>query len=233
MDFDAKLKYMTSLKEQGNTAFKQAFNLKRAEALYTKCVNTFPYEGALDDEQKKQVDGVKLSAMTNHTLCKVKSNDFSEQGVLGHSNAALAVDPKSVKALYYRGLAHSKMGHMANALSDFKAAAAIDPANKDVARELAALRAKNKAETDRERKAFGGFFGKVQLVSPEEEARAAKQAEDAALKKLQEDTDMNSDSDEADEEEIAAPNASSDNTGATDATATSTSDKEDAAASAQ
>jgi hypothetical protein len=204
--FDAKLAYMTALKEFGNGVFKLGVNLDRAEKLYTKVVNVFPYEGSLTEDQKKQVDAVKIAAISNHTLCKLKAANW--EAVVQHATAGLAVDPKHVKCLYYRAQAYNKLGQASEAESDLRTAQAADPSNKEVARELAAIKARLAAQAKKERTTFGGFFNKIQLVSEEEERQAEKERKEAEEKRKREaeaEEDSSDEEPEADSDEPMKP----------------------------
>jgi FK506-binding protein 4/5 len=194
MDFPAKLAHATSLKELGNAAFK-AGQLQRAVAAYTKAMQVFPYLGALDDEQKAQVSAVQLACISNIVIVKARQGDLDE--VIKQAGVGLEQNPKHVKILFQRGLAYSKRGMLPEAEADLKLAAETDPKNADVARELRNVRAKVKAIHEKEKKAFGGFFGKVKLVSEEEE----KAAELAAAKSKAAAAAAADDSDMSDEEE--------------------------------
>jgi FKBP-type peptidyl-prolyl cis-trans isomerase len=203
MDFAAKLAHAVSIKDLGNLAFKSA-QLSRALKVYRKAIDVFPYLGSLDDEQKAQVTTMQLACMSNMAICYAKQGAVDK--VIDQARAGLELNPKHVKLLFQRALALMKKGLLVEAEADLKAAQAADPSNKDVARELAAIKAKNKAIADREKKAFGGFFGKVKLVSDEEEA-AAKRAAEAAAKSAAaaaDDSEMSDDEEEAAEPAAAA-----------------------------
>lgn len=194
MDFDAKLAHMTALKDLGNAAFK-AGQLKRAQAAYAKAMGVFPYLEALEDAQKAAVTAVQLACISNVVITHVRGGALDE--VVKQAGVGLALNPRHVKLLFNRGAAYNKQGLLAEAEADLKLAAETDPANQDVARELRAVKAKVKAIADKEKKAFGGFFGRVKLVSDEEEKKAADEAAKAQAKLTDDMSDDSSDEEEA------------------------------------
>lgn len=195
MDFDAKLKHMNSLKDLGNAAFKVG-QLKRAQAAYAKAMAVFPYLAALEDVQKEAVTAVQLACISNVVITHVRAGALDE--VIKQAGVGLALNPRHVKLLFNRGAAFNKQGMLPEAEADLKLAAEADPANKDVERELRAVKAKTKAIADKEKKAFGGFFGRVKLVTDEEEKKAAEDAAKAQAKVADDESDG------SDEEEVQA-----------------------------
>ena len=222
MDFAAKLAHMESIKNFGNAVFKAGVSLDRAQKVYAKAMGVFPYIDSLDDAQKAQVHGVQLACISNVVITKMKQGDLEE--VVKQATVGLGINPKHVKLLYNRALAYLKQGLLAEGEADLKTAAAADPSNADVARELKGVKARVKAIADKEKKAFGGFFGRVKLVSDEEEKAAAAAAEKARKEQEAKDADNMSDEDEDDVPEAgsaapaAAPAAA--DAAAMDATAT-------------
>ena len=200
MDFPDKLAYMVSLKDYGNALFKAAVSLTRAQKAYAKAMAVFPYLESLDDASKASVQAVQLTCISNVVITKMKQGDLDE--VVKQATVGLAINPKHVKLLYNRALAYLKQGLLAESEADLKVAAEADPSNKDVLKELALVKSKVKAIADKERKAFGGFFGRVKLVSDEEEKQAKQQAAAAAAAAAaKEDSNMSDDDDEDEDED--------------------------------
>jgi tetratricopeptide (TPR) repeat protein len=191
MQFEDKLKHMVSLKDLGNGIFKAGVSLTRAVKVYSKAMTVFPYLEALEPEQKAEVEKVHLTCLSNIVVCKQKEGDLGE--VIKQATVGLNMNPRHIKLLYLRGAAYAKQNQFPEAEADLKLAAEVDPNNKDVARELRNIKAKVRAIVEKEKKAFGGFFNKVKLVS-EEEIRQAE--EEAKRKKMQEDMEDDSDLDE-------------------------------------
>ena len=57
-----------------------------------------------------------------------------------------------------RGQAHLKLGNVADAREDLTRAAQLDPQNRDVRRELEAVKEQEKAVKEKQKGMFGGMF---------------------------------------------------------------------------
>jgi FK506-binding protein 4/5 len=173
MNFDQKLDYIGKQKELGNKFFK-ANKLAQANERYSKVVETFQYEKDLSGEQLKRLNAIRIPALTNQAIVYYKEHRW--QQVLDKSNEALKLDPTNVKCLFKRGQALAASDQFDAAMKDFKAALETDKANIEIQKEMAALQKKIKAQKEKEKKAFGGWFNKVELVSAEE-LKQTKQSE--------------------------------------------------------
>mmetsp|Transcript_46727 Transcript_46727/g.84341 ORF Transcript_46727/g.84341 Transcript_46727/m.84341 type:complete len:533 (+) Transcript_46727:95-1693(+) len=115
------------LKNEGNTHIKAE---KHAEALkvYDKALeNLKPYSG--DD-----VDQLRLSLLLNSAMCHLKQKSWTK--TVSTADEALAINSKSVKALFRRGLARIELGELAEGAGDVKLASKLSPDDKTIASEL-------------------------------------------------------------------------------------------------
>ena len=78
---------------------------------------------------------------------------------LTHCRAALALEPKSVKALYRKGKAHAALGQDDAARESLNQAARLDPNDSAVRTALRELDAEERAKQAARRAAFSGLFG--------------------------------------------------------------------------
>jgi FKBP-type peptidyl-prolyl cis-trans isomerase len=87
---------------------------------------TFP-EGA---ESTAQAKALLLSCMLNATQCCLKLEEWREAEA--KASRVLQLDKKSVKALFRRGLARTKLGDYSDAKADLRRACELDPKSKEV-----------------------------------------------------------------------------------------------------
>lgn len=92
-------------KEEGNAFFKKKlYDLATAKytksQLFLECVE----RDRLTDEQRAQIDQVKLHCSLNLAFVTLRNREFEK--TLIHCKAALDIDPQNMKALYRRGLVY-------------------------------------------------------------------------------------------------------------------------------
>ncbi|CAK9114771.1 unnamed protein product [Durusdinium trenchii] len=115
------------LKNQGNADIKAG---KYAEALKS-------YSRAIDNLKMfagEDVSQLRLSLLLNSAMCHLKQKD--PQKTLEVCEEALQISPKSVKALFRRGLARVDMGQLAEGVADMKLASKLSPEDKTITAEL-------------------------------------------------------------------------------------------------
>ena len=113
---------------------------------------------ALDPEQPDHV------ALIAHLQVQRETEPLKLRALLEDLDRAVQKNARSAKSLYYRALAHRKLGHTHEAMDDFRAVAELDPDHVDAAREvrLHAMRAAKPGEsTAPAQTKAGGFFGKL------------------------------------------------------------------------
>ena len=170
-------------KTAGNNAFK-AGAFKKAKDLYSRTLTTLPKsnmptaEDSDDDDSDADMTksapadpkadaALRLSVLNNIALAEFKLGEYS--AAIGHSRDALAIDETNVKALIRLGQSYAATAEWSSADDAYKRALAADSASgtptsaADIKKLQAQIAAKLAAERQKERAAFGGFFGKVSL----------------------------------------------------------------------
>ena len=123
-----------------------------------------PDRGLPSDHQKVHIESILITLNTNMSACHLQLGNFDRAIIC--ANAALEIDPNSVKALYRRALARLKQSppQLNKVLEDLIAAqqgllpardAGIDALTKDVATRVKALDERQEAQL---RVAFSKMF---------------------------------------------------------------------------
>jgi len=160
-------------KDHGNAYFKVG-EYGKATRKYDAALKIFQYDKGLSEDEKTAVDALKVQCHTNITVVRHKEGDVA--GVIEAATEALKVNPNNVKCLFFRGEAYDKQKQNELALADLTQAAALDASNRDVARVLASVKRQIAEVKEKERKLYGGWFGKVSLVSDDEGKASAAAA---------------------------------------------------------
>ena len=165
LEMPAKLSLQERRKEQGNVHFKRG-EIERALKLYQRS-NTIVQESDLSDARAGRSEAeiaadtaashkVKLSCHLNSAQCHLKLADLP--AAIRACDAALLLEPASLKGLLRRGQAHLRMEGLDEARADLMAAAKIDPKSREVRVELEELKVKQSAQKAKEKNTFGGMF---------------------------------------------------------------------------
>ena len=107
------------------------------------------------------VAAVYLSCHLNASQCALNAKEWP--AAAAYATRAVRLRPDSVKALYRRGVARSRMGLLDEAKADLKKAAALDPKNKPVRVAWAELKTLVAEQTKGQKTTFKGAFDKVSL----------------------------------------------------------------------
>lgn len=165
LEMPAKLSLQEKRKEQGNVHFKRG-ELERALKLYQRS-NTIVQGSDLSDARGGRSEAeiaadtaashkVKLSCHLNSAQCLLKLADLP--AAIKACDAALLLEPTSLKGHLRRGQAYLRMEDLDAAKADLMAAAKIDPKSREVRVELEELKLKLGAQRAKEKNAFGGMF---------------------------------------------------------------------------
>jgi len=119
------------LKSEGNAHIQNQEYSKALESYDRAIENLRPHAG--DD-----VKTLRLQLLSNAALCHLKGSNFRK--AMDVCEEALKLDPKAVKPMFRRGLAHEGMGDFSMALLDVKTASELAPSDKAVETELGRLR---------------------------------------------------------------------------------------------
>ncbi|CDR97006.1 tetratricopeptide repeat domain containing protein, putative [Babesia bigemina] len=154
VDVQACVAEATSLKEQGNAAFKAADYDTAAEA----------YQKAVDRLRKLPSDVTEHDGMKSVLYSNLSA---SYLGMANHEKAisaaedALRWDPGNKKAQYRRALARFNFGYLDEAKSECQAMIAEDSGNSNARMLLAKIVERQKHLREQQKKAFGGLFNKT------------------------------------------------------------------------
>lgn len=163
-DLDAKkiLQIATDCKDYGNKAFKEG-RLNVGIAKYEKGLRYLNEDPDLDSEPpstKQSLDALRFSLNNNAALLSVKLEAWDD--AIRHATSALAVqgssDADRAKALYRRGVAHSRARDEEAALADLEAAHKLAPNDGLVTNTLGSVKAQVTARAAKEKAAFKKFF---------------------------------------------------------------------------
>lgn len=125
------LKGALQLKTEGNNHIKNKEYVKALQCYDRGIQNLRPFVG--DD-----VKAMMLQLLSNAALCHLKDKNFRK--AVDVCEEALRVDPKAVKPMLRRGLAHEGLGDLERALVDVESASSTSPEDKSINSELTRLR---------------------------------------------------------------------------------------------
>jgi peptidylprolyl isomerase len=164
MSTEERLEQANKRKAEGTELFQQK-KFAEASRKYEDAAEYAADEGSSGNDISEEERPLYVSCKSNAAMCYVKTKDWS--GAVSACNAVLQVDTeaKNIKALYRRGLARIHMGLLKEAKVDLMAAYEVDPQNKDVRKALAQLKESVAASKEKEKAAFGGFLGKVDIYN--------------------------------------------------------------------
>lgn len=177
---------IVELKDAGNALFKS----DDAKAAIAKYEDAIKQMAAADINRETIHAGRARMAGANEALLSLHNNAAAAQlrleqweAAASSASAALGLDPTNSKALFRRGVARNKLGQLASAHDDLKAACRADPKNRTARAELAAVQAAVKAQRGGERASWAANLS-ANLGSEKELARQEEQ--EAARKREQE-----------------------------------------------
>ncbi|RLN93245.1 hypothetical protein BBJ28_00005898 [Nothophytophthora sp. Chile5] len=160
MDAEEKLTECSRLKAKGTEQFK-AKQFDVAAATYNEAASFMEDMYDVSDDDKKKMKELQTTCFLNAAMCFIKVQDYAE--AVSIATKALNNDPTNVKALYRRGVGRMNTNDLDRAKEDLLAAGKLDPTNREVRRELEALKKKMKEARQHEKAVFGGIFSKVSM----------------------------------------------------------------------
>lgn len=158
---EEKIQKAKKLKSEGTELFKQK-SYAEAASKYEEGADY-----AHDDDEGEHVpdDDKELytSCWSNAAMCYIKTKDWAD--AIRCCNQVLSIDgeDKNIKALYRKGLSNLNIGNLADSKKDLMAAYNVDNKNKDVRKALTKLKEAMAEIKKKEKSAFGGMFGKVNM----------------------------------------------------------------------
>ncbi|KAJ3107849.1 hypothetical protein HDU97_003197 [Phlyctochytrium planicorne] len=123
MNKDEKLEESEGLKEMGNACFKDN-KIRSACRKYEKALKNFQHDTNLAADEKTRINNMKLPCHLNLAQCYLKSKSYDK--AIEECNKALAISPRSVKALYRRSQARLNRVELDQAKADILKAIEYD-----------------------------------------------------------------------------------------------------------
>jgi tetratricopeptide (TPR) repeat protein len=142
-------------KEQGNVFFRDG-NFEDAVLRYSQAVAHCDQLFDLTDEQKKEVQDLKISCYLNLSASYIKLKKYER----ARENAAMALkmEGSNVKALFRRGQAHYYLREFEEAKEDLSKAAKLEPKNAEVLKQLKQVQEQLALEKEKQKKMFSKMF---------------------------------------------------------------------------
>jgi heat shock protein 4 len=150
-----RMRLVAKNKEEGNELFRDG-NYQHAAMRYVKALSHASKFFDLTSDDLEEVHALKLSLYLNLAQCYLKLESWSK--AIANCNDALALDGKSVKALYRRAVAYEKEKDLERAQQDVKQALELAPQDKAVLKLDERLSLLAKRQLDREKKMWSKAF---------------------------------------------------------------------------
>jgi len=153
------------IKNDGTEKFKGK-QFDKAADLYEKAANFSVDEDISGNDVPESERKLYVSCWSNAAMCYIKQKAWTD--ATRSCNHVLEIDSEAesnIKALFRRGTARMHVGLSKEAKTDFMMALKIDNNNKDVRKALRELKSKLEAAKKKEKAAFGGIFGKVDMYN--------------------------------------------------------------------
>jgi len=170
MDAEEKKAHAEKCKAEGTVKFKEK-DYEGARESYEEALD-YAQGGEPDSEDDGAANSspaLVVSCALNAAMCCMKLTKPDWLAGAAHCTTALDLEPQNLKGLFRRGTCNTNAGNFEAAKADLLEANKIDPKNKDVRKQYAALKSKIAAEKKKEKAAFGGLFNKVSMYTDKED----------------------------------------------------------------
>lgn len=145
-------------KEEGN-ALISGGNTEMAAQHYIKALQYCSKVSDANDEEKEQLNSLKLASNLNLAMCYIKMNtEVSYRKAVVCCTHALEISDTSTKALYRRAFAYDKLNKLEDALSDARLGVQKFPDNADLKLLHEILEKKVKVQEHRLKKVYSRMF---------------------------------------------------------------------------
>lgn len=163
MSTEERLVEANKLKEQGTDLFKKKL-FGEATIKYEDAASYSVGEGISGDDIPEEERPLYISCWSNAAMCYIKLKEWADATRACNNVLEMESEESSnIKALYRRGLARIHLGLYKEAKADLMAAYKVDNKNKDIRKALALLKEEVANAKKKEKAAFGGLFGKVDI----------------------------------------------------------------------
>ena len=165
---EEKLEKAKALKESGTALFREK-RFQEASLVYAEAAEyVFDDEDEMGEQIPDDDKALYTACWGNAAMCSLKTEDWAEAARCCGKVLVVEGEGGNVKALYRRGVARTNTGDLKEAKEDLMAAYKAESANKDVRRALATLKKSMADAKKKEKAAFGGMFGKVDMYDDKE-----------------------------------------------------------------
>jgi len=120
----------------------------------------------LTEEQKVELNNLTLAVHLNMAACHLKLSKVDRS--IEDCNKALGIDPDNAKATFRRGQAYLQKRDTDRASEDLNRAAKLAPGDAAIQQALRKLKQEEKAQSDKQKRAFAGIFEKLSKEEEEE-----------------------------------------------------------------
>ncbi len=151
-----RMRLVVKNKEEGTELFKGG-NIRPAAARYQKALTHCAKFFDLSADDEKEIAALKLSLYLNLASCYLKLENWEQ--VLRNCNDALAIDTKSVKALFRRSSYYEHLKDYEKALDDLKLCQEYNPTeDKLVTKSIERVKKEIQKLKEKEKKMWGKAF---------------------------------------------------------------------------
>jgi len=168
-----KLEAGRKRKEQGN-AFYNKKEFRRATKRYDAVVSMFAYDKDFEGAEKAEVDKIRVACHGNIAAVRLMEKDYA--GVVEHATKGLEIEPENKKILFRRAQAYEKLKLLEEATNDLNLVTKLEPDNESYQKLKKSVEQRIKAQSDKEKKLWSGFFNKVNLTEDEKDKKERRPA---------------------------------------------------------
>jgi len=143
-------------KHQGAVCFKDG-DIEGAALRWTQALGYFESVWDLSEDQKKEINEIKLPCYLNLAMCFLKLKKYEK--ARDNCTEALKIEGENVKALYRRGQAYYYLKDFEEAKKDLTLAAKLEPKDNEVKKTLKLVTDQVAAQKEKEKKIYGKMFG--------------------------------------------------------------------------
>lgn len=155
-----RIQKASAQKDEGNELFKGGVRIELAVSHYLKALAHLAKLHDPSPVEKVEADKLAIVVHQNLAMCYLKVEDEKAfNKAVAACDAALAIDPKAVKALFRRATAREKLKDFDGSLADLVAANEVDPEDQAVQKALTRMDAFVKARLEKQKKVYGKMFG--------------------------------------------------------------------------
>jgi len=169
-------------REEGNEFFKKG-KINLALRKYKKAIEYIPSDPSLTDEQKKEINAIKVPCHLNYAISLIKEKKWKD--AIEQTDKVLEIEPKNIKALYRKALVFIGMDNWDDAMKLLVEAKELDPTNTAIQQEIQKLKNKIAQHHKKEAHLYKNLFQRIDQLEQEEkkEKEQRMEAEKEQLKK--------------------------------------------------